>query len=363
MAKLGFFCLLLFCVSWAEAKSLQLEFYTEAFLEPGTTVKEEVVGGLSGLLWDGTKLLAVSDDRGKFGPPRFYELNLKWTNEKTAKAKLEATGVHHFSKIPSGWILDLEGLALLPHGDLLTATEGDNNKKPRAWPHVFVTSSSGEFKYDVALPDKFLPEPIGLQKKGVENNRAFEGLTVDSAGQRFFTINETPLVSDQGKEEGEAWLRLVEVGFGKTPDSFKVKGEYAYKLSRAAKNEAGIEVFRGVSELLYAQENKLLVLERGVRLGKAGIQNSGGLYLVDTTGASDVSGVASLPAGKATALKKDRLVDFEEILKNQSGANFEGLAWGPPLPDGRKTLLVISDNNFSLKEKTTLLVFAVKEVE
>ncbi len=40
--------------------------------------------------------------------------------------------------------------------------------------------------------------------------------------------------------------------------------------------------------------------------------------------------------------------------------NFEALTWGPPLPDGRRTLLVMVDNNFSKKELTELVVFAVE---
>jgi hypothetical protein len=39
--------------------------------------------------------------------------------------------------------------------------------------------------------------------------------------------------------------------------------------------------------------------------------------------------------------------------------NLEGKAWGPRPPDGRRTLVLVSDNNFSAAPVTQLLAFAV----
>jgi len=361
MAKLDILIsafILLLAAPSIQAKTLQLELYAQTSLASKLTLGKEAVGGLSGMFWDGTKLLAISDDRGKFGPPRFYEMDLKIA---AGKVDMTATKVLHFKDTPKDWILDLEAIAPLPNGDLLVSTEGDNNHKPRAMPHVFVTSSIGVFKADISLPDKYLPESIGLQKKGIENNRGFEAVTVNPNGQNFFIMNEYPIVTDQGDDDLNVWLRLVE--FKKDKDSFKAVSELPYLVTKSPKNTSGIEVFRGVSELLFVSDNKLMVLERGARLTKMGIAYTGGLFLVDTTGATDVSAVKNLSDGNTKALKKEQLVDLEVILKNQKIENFEGLTWGPVLADGRKTLLLISDNNFAAREKTTLLVFAVKEVE
>lgn len=341
----------------ASAKSMKLELFTQTSLDPKLTVNKEAVGGLSGFFWENGKLIAVSDDRGKFGPPRFYELTLKLTD----KAEMTVGKAQHFKDVPAAWVMDLEGLAPLSGGDLLLTTEGDNNKKPRALPRIFVSSSAGVYKSEIAIPDKFLPETIGLQKKGVENNRAFEGLSIHPGTQGFFAMNEFPIIQDQSDDDQNLWLRILE--FSKDKDQYAVKAEYPYMLSRLPKNDAGIEVFRGVSEILATPDTRMIVLERGARLTKSGIAYTGALYLTDLAGAKDVSSVKNLSDGKTTALKKEMLVDFEELLKGQKVENFEALAWGPNLPDGRKTLLVLSDNNFSSKEKTTLLVFAVKEVE
>jgi hypothetical protein len=39
--------------------------------------------------------------------------------------------------------------------------------------------------------------------------------------------------------------------------------------------------------------------------------------------------------------------------------NIEGVTFGPDLPNGHKTLVFISDNNFNVFEKTQLLLFEV----
>ena len=40
--------------------------------------------------------------------------------------------------------------------------------------------------------------------------------------------------------------------------------------------------------------------------------------------------------------------------------NIEGVTFGPILPDGKRSLLFISDNNFSPLEKTQVLLFEIE---
>jgi hypothetical protein len=39
--------------------------------------------------------------------------------------------------------------------------------------------------------------------------------------------------------------------------------------------------------------------------------------------------------------------------------NVEGMAFGPDLPDGRRSLVLVSDNNFAPAQFTQFLLFAV----
>jgi hypothetical protein len=41
--------------------------------------------------------------------------------------------------------------------------------------------------------------------------------------------------------------------------------------------------------------------------------------------------------------------------------NFEGMTLGPKLSDGRRTLILVSDDNFVREQKTQFLLFAIKE--
>ena len=56
---------------------------------------------------------------------------------------------------------------------------------------------------------------------------------------------------------------------------------------------------------------------------------------------------------------KELLVDFGELGSDRGIApdNLEGMALGPQLPDGRRVLLVVSDNNFSPNQ--TMQVWAL----
>ena len=40
--------------------------------------------------------------------------------------------------------------------------------------------------------------------------------------------------------------------------------------------------------------------------------------------------------------------------------NFEGMAFGPRLPDGRASLVLVSDDNFSAAQRTWFLLFAIQ---
>jgi hypothetical protein len=257
MAKLVLLGALL-CASLTQAKSLKLELYAETSLPKKVSLEGEPVGGLSGILWEKNKLYAVSDDRGKYGVPRFYELDLKIKN---GKAELTATKSFHIKGTDEKWILDLEAIALLPSGDFLFSTEGNNDAKPRALPHVFVTSAEGKYKSELPLPDKFLPDLVGLQKKGIENNRGFESMTVTPDGQNVYIMNEAPIMADQtAKEDASAWLRLVHFVKEKDKESFKVSEELPYLLDPRTGNDKGVEVFRGLSDFNYLKVHYFFTL-------------------------------------------------------------------------------------------------------
>jgi 3-phytase len=336
---------------------LQLELVAHTELPRKSTFDGKKIGGLSGVQWTGSKLIAVSDDRGKFGEPRFFEFDLKL---EATSVKLTPVRVHVVKAPEKTWVLDDEALVILPNGDFLISTEGDNNKKPRALPHLFEVTTEGKYVSEIPLPEKFLPERLGQQTKGIENNRGFEGVTTTPDGKHLYAMNEAPLINESTAEDCRtAWVRLID--FEKSDKGYKAIAEYPYQLDKLTQDENGPELYRGVSEILYLAPQKFLVLERGVRLTTKGIRYTAGIYSYDITGLKDVANTPRLCTATQASGKKTKLVDIATALKNEPVENFEALSWGPLLPDGRRTLLVLNDDNFSAKEKTQLLVFAVKE--
>ncbi len=110
---------------------------------------------------------------------------------------------------------------------------------------------------------------------------------------------------------------------------------------REAPAEKTFEVSRGVSEVLFWKEGYLLVLERWVRLSQTKALVIG----------------AELFSVNISNLQKKKLFTFDGEL----AANWEGLTWGPDLSDGRKVLILVSDNNFERLTPTQYLFLAFKE--
>ena len=102
-----------------------------------------------------------------------------------------------------------------------------------------------------------------------------------------------------------------------------------------------------------------LALERSFSVGAG---NTVKLYEARTQGATDVAGFDDLfdestcttvpfePVGKRF------LLDFGDFVVPD---NLEGLAFGPDLPDRRRLLIVVSDNNFAPSQVTQFIALAV----
>lgn len=69
------------------------------------------------------------------------------------------------------------------------------------------------------------------------------------------------------------------------------------------------------------------------------------LFEVDTRRATDVKDVESLAGTDITPIRKRLVLDFDDLGLPKID-NFEAMAWGPRLPTGERTLLVVSDDNF-----------------
>jgi len=98
----------------------------------------------------------------------------------------------------------------------------------------------------------------------------------------------------------------------------------------------------------------MLVLERAYATGRG---NSLRLYEIDTRAASDVLSLDALAPGNHRPPPKTLVADFATLGLTRLD-NTEGMCWGPPLPDGRRLLVVVSDDNFNPLQITQFAAFA-----
>lgn len=317
------------------------------------------LGGLSGLAWDdvGGTLYAISDDKGDFGTPRIYRLAISFP----------PTGASPLEVAVEGWIaltgwerpgvsFDPEAVALAPGGGGFFVTSEGWIARGLA-PFVARFDDRGRYLADLALPERFR---IGADH-GPRQNKVFESLAVTPSGRYLFTATESSLVQD-GPDATVGHGSVVRILRWDLEEG-RWAGEVAYATDpiHAPALQPGGLATTGVTELLALDDDTLLALERSFAMGSGFAIR---LYRVELAGARDVSAVTTrlsgLPARERA--RKTLLVDF-----STAGIpldNYEGLALGPRLPDGRRSLLVVSDDNFSpALQSTYLLLFALSAAE
>lgn len=315
-------------------------------------------GGLSACAMDASgDILAVSDDRER---PSLFRLSLSLGAEGLRVTPLSATSFElRADRRGAPGVLDVEGMALVG-SRLLLSNEGDEG--------TGVPPSLLEYEQDGRFVGEWMPAPAflparGLPEHGLRGNLAFEGLTLVRGGHLLMAA-EAPTVQDGalpaiGRGAWGRWLEMIPDAHGWRPGS-----QFAYPIDPLPVMP-GVAVEHqetGVSELLALGPDRVLALERGfVRTTGAGGFNVIRIYDVSLAGAADIAGVASLAGAQVQPLRKALVADLDEWkprLGPQLGslANFEAMCLGPTLPDGGRTLLLISDNNF---RPSQLMVFAL----
>ena len=311
-------------------------------------VGDAPVGGISGLdSLGGDRYLALSDDRAAKGPARAYEISVPLG--KAGEPLQDAAAVDSAIALtdPSGvgyaeGSVDPESIRVLPDGGLLWTSEGaaDDGQPPA----VIVSDASGREQRRFDVPVHHLPDGHGT--RGVRDNLAYVGLTLLGGG-RAATLAENPLAQDgpvPGAEPG-ALTRLTvwDIASG-TPVA-----EYAYPLDAVP---AGSEE-RGATEILAAGDGSFIVLERSYIAGRGTV---GSLSVVTLDGADDVLATPALTGAERPVVKR-HLLDLAPNGENVD--NVESLAWGPMRDDGRRTLLIATDDNFNPGQRTLVHAFAI----
>lgn len=310
----------------------------------GLEVGGFTVGGLSALVRvQGDTYRSVVDNQ-EDTPARVFELQFQVTERGPAplpgrtpsevpRSALRLAGL-------TGKSFDGEGLALTPRGTLLVSSETE--------PSIREVSAEGETLRSLPVPDLFAAAPVS--GRGVRVNAGFEALALSPEGRSLWTANESALTQDAPDEARFATHPVRLLRYDVRGDSYAPAAQFVYVVEPIERRGSGLHV-RGLVDLLPLPEGGFLALEREFVEGH-GMEVQ--LFHVDLAGATEVSGLESLAGQRYTPVRKTLLYDFAG-----SGFlvdNLEGMTFGPELPGGDRTLVLVSDDNFRPVVQATQIV-------
>ncbi len=336
--------------------SLKIRFLDEYIIPADFHVSSTLVGGLSDLDYDGEFFYTVCDLPSA---PRIYRFSLDIKNSKIDTLQfLEVIPVDTES---TQLVFDSEGVIYHPDEKRFTlSSEGSINRGRD--PFVAELDRNGQVQELYDLPAYFLSS----HASGPRNNSVFEGLCESVDGKGIWVANELPLKGD-GPEPG-IFEKHAPIRFTRLDRSTKKpERQFAYDLDRVRKIPLLPFGMNGVTAIEEYEEERFLVLERGFSAGYGRHGFRVLLYLADGREADstlEVNRLKEVKPSTVTLANKSLLFDFNSIRKeltNRSVDNLEGMTFGPTLPNGNRTLVLIADNNFNtlMKQMNQVILMEV----
>jgi len=320
----------------------KVKFIGEKVIPDGTIFKNTVVGGLSSIDFANGKYYLISDDKKK--PVRFYEMQLTY-NEKGFES-YEITNVTSISSEEK--FIDPEALRYdKTTGNFFWTSEGAIRKGIS--PTIFEIDSKGNSIRKLRTPNIFLVD--GNKETGPRRNGTFEGMTLSEDGNYIWIGMELPLKQD-GEEpqlqEGKYPVRITKID----KKTNEVKFQFVYMLDRIPKDSkpSGKFLVNGLPEILALGNSKFIFVERAYASGHKNGGNTVKLFLVDANKATDIKDFQELRTAEYIPASKKLLFDFEAIRSKLTRGivdNLEGITFGQTLANGHRTIVLVSDNNFS----------------
>jgi hypothetical protein len=323
-----------------------------------------LVGGLSGIDYDSAADLwyLISDDKSENNPARFYTARLTFTGGGLASVAIEhavtllqVDGQPYPGPKTGGAVPDPESMRRDPEtGNLWWTSEGD--RKRGLSPFLRVAAPDGKQVSDVPTPGIFTMNKD--REIGPRHNLGFEGLSFAPDGKSVWLAMESALYQDGpiATPSAGAVARLTRLD-----REGKALSQFAYPVDPIQAVPTGKNGDNGISEILALDDSHALVLER------SGVEGADGvwtmyirLYAIDVTGATDIAAMPSLAGAAYTPVTKRLIIDLAKTPDLGHIDNIEGMSWGPALPDGKRSLVLVSDNNFNPAQVTQFLAFEVE---
>lgn len=330
-------------------------------LQSGIEFEGTEVGGFSAITYDPERGLfyVLADDPGGRAPARFYTLELDLSDGRLDPADVRLTGVTPLvdqrGAVFPPLLIDGEGIALTPSDTLLVSSEGNVDRSVE--PSIREFTLAGRELRRFPIPKRLRPRRG--QPFGVRHNLVFESLARTPDGRFFFTATENAAFQDGPMADlgVSSPVRVLKYDLA----SGRPVAEFCYLVEPVIDPPVTADAFRvnGLVELIALDEEELVAMERSY---SQGVGNRIRLYRTTLAGATDVRRVKRLGKLRADQLVyagKEKLVDLADL--GVVPDNVEGMTFGPDLPDGRRTLILVSDNNFSPAQPTQFLALAFGE--
>jgi hypothetical protein len=353
----------------ADAQTVvDVEFLGETVVPTGTMFGGTEIGGLSSITYDAARGVyhTLSDDQGNRpsgDPVRYYTVDVDLSDGALDDGDVEfvdVTQLFEMKKTPfSPGGLDPEGFTLAREGFLFMSSEGNTLADPIIDPFIRRYNRNGRVTADLPIPGQYISNGVD---HGVRFNLAFESLNVTPDGHSLVTAGEGALFQD-GPASTFTNGSLARILAYDVPKRSAI-AEYVYELAPWAETSAIFGV-NGIVEVLPIDDlGTMLVMERSFSVGGVLGGGTGNVVVINeisTMGASDVVDVDALYDGGSpidlTPVSQAEVFAFDDL--GIPIDNIEGMTFGPALPDGRQTLVVVSDNNFSAGQFTQFIVLAL----
>ncbi len=346
----------------AEKTEISALRYLNHFVIPyNFNFKNTTVGGLSGIDYDkaGNKYYMISDDRNAINNARFYSAKINLTAKGidtllfTNVFPLQEVATKNVKENPDPesmrywpakklWVWSSEGERIITDKDTVL-----NN------PGIYIINENGKLQNSFSVPSNF---KMHATDYGPRRNGVWEGISFADNYKNLWVSTEEPLYQDGPRAEvtpNNAYTRILKFDV----NTEKVIAQYAYLLDPIAHASIPADAFKvnGISEILAVDNNKLLVMERSFSTGNLNCTIK--IFEADFREATVLNENPLAENKNFKAATKKLLLNMDEL--GIYIDNVEGLCFGPTLPNGKRSLILIADNNFNSLEQQQVFVFEV----
>jgi len=339
------------------SNNIELQYLDDYVLPSDLTIDGTMVGGLSGIDFYNDKYYLVCDHPGN---PRIYTAEINISKKKIDTVLVsEVVQLDRSSSFLKANTLDLESVRVENSNSILLTSEGAIKAGQK--PSVFYVNAEGDFIRNFTLPEYF----TSTGKQQPRNNGVFEGLTKNISNDGYWVGMELPLTLDGSKPKlfpTKSPIRITHFN----SETGEAIDQFVMELEGIAKIPWMYFAVNGLTELIEYAPKKFMVLERAFSAGHGSFGNTVRIYDVDASQATNTVEFKNLKKQSYKTAKKQLLFDFKSVKRQLTEGiidNIEGMTFGPILPNGNRSLILISDNNFNTLGKQLNQVILMEVIQ